>query len=243
VAPSEPALAFGAPTDVMADPETVTQYNQQRRNGTGPTEAATRVGAADAAWKRRRAARIGVDVDNPSELTAFANIGLTVAVWRNTVLEDVHSGWYDDQTQPPEPPAATVDRTADADRTHMIAAHVDAGGGIPDDTMLRLNTWTQHQLARFVTPQKVDLAATRKLLCDPDRVLRVGDAQLRASEFFGGQLADLTASITEQCDRLAEHSHRKGEQALLYAPALARGWRWPVIAASAAATSWRWALM
>ncbi len=223
------ALAVGAATDVMADPDTVAWYNELRADGRGSGDAAAMAGATDASWKRRRTARLGISVDNPAELVAFANIGLTVAAWRNTVLEDLHSGWDDSDTQPARRPPPTADRAADAARTHAIAAQIDVGGGIPDDVMLRLNTWTQNQLAGHVTARAVDLAAVRVLLSDPDRVLCVGDAELPAGEFFGDRFTELTSSIAEACDGLARYVHREGDQTLVYALAIsglayASGW-------------------
>jgi hypothetical protein len=223
------ALTVGAATDVMADSDTVTEYNQLRASGMEPGDAAVAAGAADATWKRRRAARLGIDVDNPAALAAFANIGLTVAAWRNTALEDLHSGWDDSDTQPARRLPPTIDPAGDTARTQAIAAQVDAGGGIPDDTMLRLNTWTQHQLASHITAEAVDLAAVRALLSDADRVLHVGDATLRAGGFFGDRFAELTNSVVEACERLAQHAQREGDQALVYALATsglayASGW-------------------
>jgi len=223
------AVAAGAPTDVMADMDTVAEYGRLRGEGSGPGEAAAVAGAADGTWKRRRAARLGIDVDNPAELIGFATIGLTVAAWRNTALEELHSGWEQDGTDTPRLPAPTLDRAADTERTRAVAAQVDAGGGIPDDVMLRLNTWTQHQLAGLVTARAVDLPAVQALLSDPDRVLRIGDAQLRCGDFFGDRVAELTGSIAEACHHLAQHAHREGDQALVCALAIsglayAPGW-------------------
>jgi hypothetical protein len=214
------ALTVGAATDVMADLGTVTEYNRLRAAGAEPGDAAATAGAADATWKRRRAARLGIDVDNSAELSAFANIGLTVAAWRETALEILHSGWTDSDARPDGRLPPTTDPAADAARTLAIAAHVAAGGGIPDALMLRLNTWTQHQVATYVTARAVDLAAVRALLSDTDRVLQVGAAALRAGDFFGDRFADLTDSVVEACERLARHAHREGGQALVYALAI-----------------------
>ncbi|MGX6608572.1 hypothetical protein ACWKSP_41640, partial [Micromonosporaceae bacterium Da 78-11] len=160
---------------------------------------------------------LGIAVTDPAELAAFALIGLTVAVWRNTALEDLHSGWADDNT--PYPPA-TRERGDDVLRTQAIAEGVGTGGGIPDDVMLRLNTWTQHQLSEHVTADVINLAAVQAILRDPGRTLQVGDAQVSAGVFFGDQFTEMAASINDACDRLRAYAHREGDQTLVYALAV-----------------------
>jgi hypothetical protein len=95
----------------------------------------------------------GVDPDRDhDEVCALATTGYVVSCWRNTVLEDIHSGGF-------VPSARRGSYARD---------------GIQDRDMARLNVVTWRQIRPHVHPTGIDVMAVRDLLRDKKRPVTIG---------------------------------------------------------------------
>jgi hypothetical protein len=122
-----------------------------------------------------RARSLLIDVTAPAERRrTLVAVGLTVLCWRNTCLDDVHAGKeraarLQQQSKDPDDPVerAEEDRArrefraglntnwevlaaVDPDESTRIGVLLDGRGqgfGIPDDVMMRLNTWQRFRPA------------------------------------------------------------------------------------------------
>ena len=119
---------------------------------------------------------LGVDPDSDEEsLCALATTGYVVSCWRNTILEDIHSGGFAPRAR----------------------ASSYARDGIPDADMARLNVATWRQVRPFVTGTHIDVMGVRALLRDKARPLVLGIRRATAGELFAGAWTKLRWHLNE----------------------------------------------
>lgn len=107
----------------------------------------------------------GVDPDRDhDEVCALATTGYVVSCWRNTVLEDIHSGGF------------------------VPSAHRGsyARDGIRDRDMARLNVAIWRQIRPHVHPTGIDVMAVRDLLRDKKRPVTIGANTFTCGDLFAG---------------------------------------------------------
>ena len=154
----------------------------------------------------------GVDLAEPDELLDGLAVGLTIAFWRNTELEDAHSGYpfpgvtrkWRDQARGDfhAPGQVEEDRMAD------VLDGIPLGLGIPDDVMMRANAYTAFAVRRIlrqhVAGGNVHGALAERpgwfpsvvaLLMDLERPLRVGGSEFEAGDLLAGRLEAFASGV------------------------------------------------
>lgn len=120
----------------------------------------------------------GIDpLRDHDEVCALATTGYVVSCWRNTVLEEIHSGGF----------------VANARRGSY------ARDGIPDRDMARINIATWVQVRPHVHPRGIDVMAVRELLRDRSRPLRIGSDVVACGSLFQGAWTKLSWHVNEGC--------------------------------------------
>jgi hypothetical protein len=118
----------------------------------------------------------GVDPDRDhDEVCALATTGYVVSCWRNTVLEDIHSGGF-------VPSARRGSYARD---------------GIRDRDMARLNVATWRQIRPHVHPTGIDVMAVRDLLRDKKRPVTIGTNTFTCGNLFAGTWTKLVWHLNE----------------------------------------------
>lgn len=118
----------------------------------------------------------GIDPERDhDEVCALATTGYVVSCWRNTVVEDIHSGGF----------VPTARRGS------------YARDGIPDRDMLRLNVATWRQIRPHVHPEGIDVIAVRALLRDKHRLIVLGSNTFTCGELFAGTWTKLVWHLNE----------------------------------------------
>lgn len=118
----------------------------------------------------------GIDPEwDHDEVCALATTGYVVSCWRNTVVEDIHSGGF----------VPTARRGS------------YARDGIPDRDMLRLNVATWRQIRPHVHPEGIDVIAVRALLRDKHRPIVLGSNTFTCGELFAGTWTKLVWHLNE----------------------------------------------
>jgi hypothetical protein len=153
---------------------------------------------------------------------SLASIGLTVALWRNSVVEDLHAG-------------GDPGRRADDDelRRREGWAPVTRTSGIPDEVMLQLNVSTFRQLRSLLRSRGLDPDALGRRLCDPRRVLTLGPVTVEFGELFAPVwdelIWDADGCLSRQPGKLAVTLEMVGRETLwqgceLFAASYASHW-------------------
>jgi hypothetical protein len=110
----------------------------------------------------------------PVDDVSLAAIGLTVELWRNTTLEDLHAGT-----------GAREQRDEDDElRRRYGWAPVQAFSGIPDPVMLQLNVSTFRQVRSALAKSGIDPDALGRRLLDERRVVTLGAVTVAVGELF-----------------------------------------------------------
>lgn len=109
------------------------------------------------------------------DVCALATTGYVVSCWRNTVLEDIHSGGF----------VSTARRGS------------YARDGIPDRDMARLNVATWLQIRPHVHPTGIDVMAVRDLLRDKTRPVTMGANTFTCGDLFAGTWTKLVWHLNE----------------------------------------------
>ena len=118
----------------------------------------------------------GIDPDRDhDEVCALATTGYVVSCWRNTVLEDIHSGGF-------VPSARRGSYARD---------------GIPDQDMARLNVATWRQIRPHVHPTGINAAAVRDLLRDKKRPVTIWANTFTCGDLFAGAWTKLVWHLNE----------------------------------------------
>lgn len=161
----------------------------------------------------------GADAPDDGSLAA---IGLTVALWRNSVVEDLHAGGDPDQ------------RAADDElRRREGWAPVTRTSGIPDEVMLQLNVSAFRQLRSLLRTNGLDPEALGRRLCDPRRMLTLGPVTVEFGELFSPVREELIwngdGCLSRQSDKLAVTLKMVGRETLwqaseLFAASYASHW-------------------
>jgi hypothetical protein len=109
------------------------------------------------------------------EVCSLATTGYVLSCWRNTVLEDIHSGGF----------VPTARRGS------------YARDGIPDRDMARLNVATWRQIRPHVHPTGIDVIAVRELLRDKKRPVTIGANTFTCGNLFAGTWTKLVWHLNE----------------------------------------------
>jgi hypothetical protein len=120
----------------------------------------------------------GLDVTDWDQLTRAAAVGLTVLLWRNTALENVHAGDADKSAAAEHfgrvdadlDSYIDVEDAAEGPRIELILEGITRGYGIPDDIMFRANASTAaeiHEILCEELPEDVAVPGSDHPL-DPD---------------------------------------------------------------------------
>ena len=163
----------------------------------------------------------GIFMNDPVEFIDGLAVGLTIAFWRNTELENVHSGErghgmskreYSRLSQLPYAPGQV-----DAERTRSVLEGIEHGLGIPDDIMMRANTHTSFSVRQVLgahlpkdsiqgirealTSGHTWFSAALSTLLDPDRPVRIGAIEIQAAELLGNEFATFQNDVDDIADR------------------------------------------
>jgi hypothetical protein len=193
---------------------------------------------------RRRGVALGVDLCDADQLIDAAAVGLTIMLWRNTLLEDLHAG--DGSTPRWDTTLADLEALEvaadpdEGDRLIAVVAGAGVGEGIPDDVMLRANCSTVDDVRAALTatfdPSWVSpsapipaapgdvpafLVAALTALVDPDRTVRVGCAEVATAELFGSWWQTHADEVQGECAvPLLRCADSAGVRAALWATAV-----------------------
>lgn len=184
---------------------------------------------------------MGLDLSDRDQLVDAAAVGLTVLLWRNTVLEEVHSGTTVGGVEPPGTIGLVgVADPAETDRIERVLDAVQVGGGLPDDVMMRANCSTVAQV-RAVLGDVIDERFTRAgdeipydaqtvpqfvlevstVLGDPTRPVTVGATTFAAHDLFAGRWDDYLEDLyVQKPARLILFSDLLGQRRALWLCAL-----------------------
>lgn len=119
---------------------------------------------------------MGVDLTDRGQLVAAGAVGLTVALWRNTVVEEIHAGAVDGGFRP-----------RDVDMLRMNASTCDDVAEVLDAVLPEDITSPGTHGPVPDRPVPEHLMAVIDLLSEPDRLLTIGPSIVTAGEVLGEQ--------------------------------------------------------